>query len=82
MFVAVTCINVLYLKIHSRRHIRERPELAAGYQRLVRGGARLPVAGQGSDTPSCRVAVFPLERRLAALLLGSWSAPGSRRYAR
>jgi hypothetical protein len=37
MFVAVTCINVLYLKIHSRRYIRERPELAAGYQRLVRG---------------------------------------------
>ena len=37
MFVAVTCVNVLYLKIHSREHIRQRPELAAGYRRLIRG---------------------------------------------
>ncbi len=37
MFVAVTCINVLYLKVHSRQHIRQRPELAAGYRRLIRG---------------------------------------------
>jgi hypothetical protein len=37
MFVAITCINVSYVKIQSRRHIRERPELAGGYQRLVRG---------------------------------------------
>jgi hypothetical protein len=37
MFVAVTCINVLYLKFHSRERIRQQPELAAGYQRLIWG---------------------------------------------
>lgn len=37
MFVAVTCLNALILKIHSRQHIRERPELVAGYRRLVLG---------------------------------------------
>lgn len=37
MFVAITCINALYWKIHSHEHIRERPELAAGYRRLIRG---------------------------------------------
>ena len=37
VFVAVTCINVLYLKVHSRQQIRQRPELAAGYRRLIRG---------------------------------------------
>src|SRR6266480_2745694 len=37
MFVAVTCINVLYLSLHSRQRIRERPELTAGYRRLIRG---------------------------------------------
>jgi len=37
MFVAVTCINVLYLKVHSRQQTRQRPELAAGYRRLIRG---------------------------------------------
>ena len=37
MFVTVTCINVLYLKFHSRERIRQQPELAAGYQRLIWG---------------------------------------------
>jgi hypothetical protein len=37
MFIAITCINVLYLKFHSRERIRQRPELAAGYQRLIWG---------------------------------------------
>jgi hypothetical protein len=37
MFVAMTCINVLYLKTHSREQIRQRPELAAGYRKLIRG---------------------------------------------
>jgi hypothetical protein len=37
IFVAVTCINVLYLSLHSREYIRQRPELAAGYRRLIRG---------------------------------------------
>ena len=37
MFVAVTCINVLFVKLHSRQHIRQRLELAAGYRRLIRG---------------------------------------------
>jgi hypothetical protein len=37
MFVAVTCLNALILKIRSRRYVRERPELAIGYQQLVHG---------------------------------------------
>jgi hypothetical protein len=37
MFVALTCINLLCLKFRSRQQIRERPGLADGYQRLIRG---------------------------------------------
>jgi hypothetical protein len=37
MFVAVTAANVLWLKFRSARHIREKPELADGYRRLVFG---------------------------------------------
>src|SRR5688572_11682314 len=37
MFVAVTIANALILKYRSRRYIRERPELAEGYNRLFRG---------------------------------------------
>jgi hypothetical protein len=33
----MTCINVLYLKLHSRDQIRQRPELAIGYRQLIRG---------------------------------------------
>jgi hypothetical protein len=37
VFVAVTCLNALILKLHSRRYIRQQPELADGYGRLIRG---------------------------------------------
>ena len=37
MFIAVTVANALILRVRSRRHIRERPELAEGYQRLFYG---------------------------------------------
>ncbi len=36
-FVAVTCLNALILKFRSRFYVRERPELAGGYSKLVRG---------------------------------------------
>jgi hypothetical protein len=37
VFLVVTCLNALMLKLHSRRYIRQRPELADGYTRLIRG---------------------------------------------
>jgi hypothetical protein len=36
MFVAVTVVNALILSARSRSQIRARPELAAGYRRLLR----------------------------------------------
>ena len=36
MFVAVTVANALIGKFRSRRYIRERPELAPGYEKLFR----------------------------------------------
>jgi hypothetical protein len=37
MFVAVTVANALIGKFRSRRYVRERPELASGYEKLFRG---------------------------------------------
>ena len=37
MFVAVTCLNALILKLRSRYYVRERRELAAGYTKLLWG---------------------------------------------
>jgi hypothetical protein len=37
LFIVVTIINASIGKSRSRRYIRERPELAPGYQKLFRG---------------------------------------------
>jgi len=37
MFIAATVANALIGKFRSRRYIRQRPELASGYQKLFRG---------------------------------------------
>jgi hypothetical protein len=35
--IIVTCINIVSLKMRSRRHIKANPELAEGYAVLIRG---------------------------------------------
>ena len=37
MFVGVTVVNAIILKMRSRAYIKKRPELAVGYQKLIKG---------------------------------------------
>lgn len=37
VFIVVSCINVIILKHHSKKHIKKNPELAEGYEKLIKG---------------------------------------------